>query len=347
MICWSDILWFSELVRQIHACTDEADLFDQWTLAVHDRLRAVETTVEEVAMNLSTYAVHRMHGDWSPPSYYVAALPDNLLAIHVLASGGTGTFQNSLMVPRDHYERTNTCNLVYRPAGLTDVVIASSCSRDNIVLGFTMGRDRNFVPWERRLVELIRRHLEAAAIRVRSSRPGPSSAMLAEAQILLGKDHRPLVLSAWLQRFLTDYFPADRAQLAAGRLPEELKTWTDDSLARLDRRPPLHPLTCFRTVAARGALIVRLFPAQPHGGVLLRLTEERWPPNPLALRARGLSTRECEVLHWLAQGKRDAEIARILAISSGTVSKHVEHLLKKLRVESRSAAASVLWSETR
>lgn len=171
--------------------------------------------------------------------------------------------------------------------------------------------------------------------------------MLPESQILLGKDHRPLVMSAWLQRFLTDYFPADRAQLAARRLPEKMKTWIDDSLARLDGRQPLHPLTCFCTVAARGTLIVRMFPAQSHGGVLLRLTEARWPPNPLALHARGLSTRECEVLHWLAQGKRDAEIARILAISSGTVSKHVEHLYKKLRVESRSAAASVLWCETR
>lgn len=99
------------------------------------------------------------------------------------------------------------------------------------------------------------------------------------------------------------------------------------------------------TLAAHGALIVRVFPGQRHGGALLRLTEELWPPHPLAWRARGLSTRECEVLHWLAQGKCDSEIARILAISTATVSKHVEHLLKKLHVDSRSAATRVLWSE--
>ena len=55
-------------------------------------------------------------------------------------------------------------------------------------------------------------------------------------------------------------------------------------------------------------------------------------------RAR-LTEREEEVLHWLSAGKRDNEIAAILGISPRTVHKHVEHILLKLGVETRTAAA--------
>ena len=54
-----------------------------------------------------------------------------------------------------------------------------------------------------------------------------------------------------------------------------------------------------------------------------------------------LTEREAEVLHWLSSGKRNGEIAEILDISPRTVHKHVEHILSKLRVETRTAAAAV------
>ena len=55
--------------------------------------------------------------------------------------------------------------------------------------------------------------------------------------------------------------------------------------------------------------------------------------------ARRLTGREGEVLGWLAEGKRNDEIALILGISPRTVHKHVEHLFAKLGVETRTAAA--------
>lgn len=64
-------------------------------------------------------------------------------------------------------------------------------------------------------------------------------------------------------------------------------------------------------------------------------------PNFTRLRAHGLTSRECEVLHWIAQGKRDTEIAAILAAAPKTVGKHIEHLLRKLHAENRGAAVSV------
>lgn len=54
-----------------------------------------------------------------------------------------------------------------------------------------------------------------------------------------------------------------------------------------------------------------------------------------------LTTRETEVLSWLAKGKTNRDIAEILEMSPRTVSKHLEHIFEKLGVETRSAAAAI------
>ncbi|HWL54339.1 MAG TPA: DNA-binding response regulator [Chthoniobacteraceae bacterium] len=54
----------------------------------------------------------------------------------------------------------------------------------------------------------------------------------------------------------------------------------------------------------------------------------------------GLTPREAEVLHWVAQGKSNGDVATILKASPRTVAKHVEHIFTKLNVESRTAAVA-------
>ncbi|WP_395750681.1 response regulator transcription factor [Prosthecobacter sp.] len=60
----------------------------------------------------------------------------------------------------------------------------------------------------------------------------------------------------------------------------------------------------------------------------------------LALKRRGLTRRQAEVLYWLVQGKRDREIAVILGISPRTAETHVRSILGKLGVETRAAAVA-------
>lgn len=55
---------------------------------------------------------------------------------------------------------------------------------------------------------------------------------------------------------------------------------------------------------------------------------------------RGLTAREAEVLGWVARGKTNGEIARLLFISPHTVRKHVENIFEKLNVRTRTAAAA-------
>jgi DNA-binding NarL/FixJ family response regulator len=57
--------------------------------------------------------------------------------------------------------------------------------------------------------------------------------------------------------------------------------------------------------------------------------------------AFGLTTREAEVLLWIARGKANKEISDILLISPRTVNKHLERVFAKLGVENRASAASL------
>lgn len=61
--------------------------------------------------------------------------------------------------------------------------------------------------------------------------------------------------------------------------------------------------------------------------------------NVKLLASLKLTPREAEVLVWIAQGKSNHEIGVILGTSTGTICKHVEHILSKLNVENRTSAA--------
>jgi DNA-binding NarL/FixJ family response regulator len=54
----------------------------------------------------------------------------------------------------------------------------------------------------------------------------------------------------------------------------------------------------------------------------------------------GLTKREHEVLSLLAEGLRQAQIGERLSVSPKTVGKHIEHILRKLGVHSRTEAVA-------
>jgi DNA-binding NarL/FixJ family response regulator len=75
---------------------------------------------------------------------------------------------------------------------------------------------------------------------------------------------------------------------------------------------------------------------------LYRLTETGGGQEEAFLRQYlSLTTREAEVLIWIARGKSNRDISDILGISPRTVNKHLEQIFTKLGVENRASAAAL------
>jgi DNA-binding CsgD family transcriptional regulator len=93
--------------------------------------------------------------------------------------------------------------------------------------------------------------------------------------------------------------------------------------------------------------LARVEVIRPHLGDLYRMTRAvddaraAWgvpaaaPPSP---SSASLTSREREVLHWLAGGKTDRDIGDILGISPRTVQKHLQRIYAAFGVETRTAA---------
>ncbi len=121
--------------------------------------------------------------------------------------------------------------------------------------------------------------------------------------------------TALLFRHFSTYVP--------GQLPAELQRHTGSA----------------EVATATGQLTARRFVEPSRDDFIILHLEEKTPVTPALLLRLGVTTREAEVLFWIAQGKSNPDIATILGLGVRTVHKHVEHIFEKLGCETRAAAA--------
>jgi hypothetical protein len=57
-----------------------------------------------------------------------------------------------------------------------------------------------------------------------------------------------------------------------------------------------------------------------------------------------LTGREKEILHWIAEGKSNADIGGLLHLSPLTVKNHLQRIYQKLKVRNRAHAVSLFKS---
>ena len=163
--------------------------------------------------------------------------------------------------------------------------------------------------------------------------------------IIVTRAWRVRLISNRAQRWLTKYF--GRQALKEGTLPEPLQDWIKEQVRDLhiEKRKSPGYKTGYKTVAVKTGgeqLAARL--VSDSGQRLLILTEQSASTRPLVGDCFGLTLREREVLSWLAQGRTNKEIARLLSIRPRTVGKHLEHVYTKIGVESRTSAATFVLS---
>ncbi|MCZ7894257.1 response regulator [Agrobacterium salinitolerans] len=94
------------------------------------------------------------------------------------------------------------------------------------------------------------------------------------------------------------------------------------------------------TEAGRPALQLSFLGAMGPDEYLFRLTAANEKSDDHLLKDHfALTTRESEVLLWIAKGKSNRDIGDILGLSARTVNKHLEQIYVKLGVENRASAA--------
>jgi DNA-binding CsgD family transcriptional regulator len=205
----------------------------------------------------------------------------------------------------------------------------------------------DFGDGERALLEALRRPLAALYFNILAREQ--ASAGMASLQDLaagggwhlvrLGRDGRPLEMSEPAHRLMRRFFPAwwtGRCSALPDRVADWLRRNRNWGLDRLASETNI-PLTVSRS----GAKLSLRFVCDPlsSGGGFLLMKCERDEIGPDHLAVLPLTLREREVLSFVIAGKTNAEIAILLAISSRTVQKHLEHVFQKLGVETRTAAA--------
>jgi DNA-binding CsgD family transcriptional regulator len=184
---------------------------------------------------------------------------------------------------------------------------------------FDRAGGRDFTERDRLVLDLLQPHLARLWRAARTRRL--LSAALAELDRGDGHDDRGVILlglggeiefaSPPTQRLLREFFSA----ATGGRLPAALADWLESDGAKpLLRRRGTRRLTVKRA----------------DGALLLEETREEIQLTP----------RERQVLSWVARGKTNAEIARLLWLAPSTVRKHLEHVYAKLGVNTRTAAVA-------
>lgn len=78
--------------------------------------------------------------------------------------------------------------------------------------------------------------------------------------------------------------------------------------------------------------------------VTVRLLRRMVPPKPSTASGADLTARELEVVRLVAEGLTNAEIARALVLSPGTIKNHIAAAGRKLQVRNRVGIAAWAWS---
>lgn len=124
---------------------------------------------------------------------------------------------------------------------------------------------------------------------------------------------------------------------ARATLPPPLRDWFANWLARGCPADAVHE---FAAGQVRRSATATPAPEPGEWIVILREIDDTAHRNALATRF-GLTMREAEVLLWVSRGKTNRDIGDIVGMAPRTVNKHLEHLFRKLHVETRAAAAAL------
>jgi DNA-binding CsgD family transcriptional regulator len=261
---------------------------------------------------------------WDSEQWDSKPPPEEDWVTSVVLSEFARTHAGDVVVWSDHIDRSSRIRFETVPwaefFGLVDQTHVRMWSGVSVLL--LSSRERDFTTRDRLIAEALRPHAAALVRHARCRRQ--LSTLQAAVETAEKSDARGFAVigsgevieyaSPPAQRLLAAWF----GKSPGGRVPELIRDWLrsrSDQPLRVERNG------------------TRLVVETPTRGALI-LVEERARP--------ALTAREVEVLRALAAGKSTAEIARDLYVAPSTVSKHLEHVYRKLGVPNRTAALAAM-----
>ena len=258
-------------------------------------------------------------------------------------------------VPRATFQRTMLYRTVYRPLGIEFQLAMLLPYPDRAPRALILNRrESQFSEQDRELLALLWTHMTQA---VRNLRTASRQRGLPEFDglppglgvVVLDRSGNVELCTEQARIWLTQYCSEGFVQREIRSLPDRVAGWVAQALAnRLLRSrgiaDPVEPLILRR---ADQCLAMRLIADHGRGKHLILMDETTMNTPPDLVLGLGLTPREAEVLAWVAQGKTNRETGTILAMSTRTVQKHLEHVFDKLGVESRTGAILKAWQAGR
>jgi DNA-binding CsgD family transcriptional regulator len=252
-------------------------------------------------------------------------------------------------VPMRTFQKTALYNEFYRPLKIP--YLLSMAVKGGSDLTITVSRHqekREFRETNRTIFNVLRPHLKQAlenalVVTQMQNQLAAMNQVMEEGQqalISVTENGRIRFVTPYAQRLLKQYGIQTRAGF--DQLPTRLYDWLTHYQRQLNRSddvpPELDPLLI---QGESGGLSIRLI---VRGSQYLLILEERRAAHVTKdFASFGLSTRESEILGWVAQGKTNPEIGTILGISPRTVQKHLERIYSRLGVENRHAAMRMVF----
>lgn len=225
--------------------------------------------------------------------------------------------------------------------------------RGAAILTFNRKR-RDFRPEDVSVVDLFARHVRRSIRRIKAQMDVEETLALLslassrDAVVIVDDDGALRFATDRAKQLLRDYFP----HAASANLPDAVRTWLAGrpTAGRYLTQPKVGGMLWVKYVAEAPAPVLPrlrepLLHAERTTGTLrlLQLHEDSGAQAASKFEQLGLTRRQAEILHWMVQGKRNAEIGIILGISERTVDKHRENMFATLGVETRTSAIAVAW----
>lgn len=369
----NDILSLNSAIGEIYAARDLESFYRSVFSSVQEIIPSETTSFNDTILNPAPRLLNSINA-----SQYHSNVVNKLLPVlnahihehpfvpHILSDN---VIKTTDFVTMSQFKGLAIYNEYYRHLDVeTQINLTIPVSQDKARI-FTLSRkDPDFSEMDRLILTLLRPHLinafrnvtELSRIRLERDLLQKCAESETQGAILLQSDGTMLCISPFAREMIKRYF--DAALVEGDTLPDILLQWfrveanpPSPSFAKggnlksptlkkgdsggFSKRVEREPLTVEK---GDRCLKIKLLKDFITGDYMLVMTEKDGSSILQNLQGYGLSCREAEVLMWLSKGKTNVEIAIILVISKRTVEKHLEHILVKLGVETRAAAAAVI-----